>query len=301
MLERPGLALIDRAIIINADDFGITHSTNQAIAELFENDSITSSSLMVPCAAANEVPELCAMNHKIKVGIHLTLTSTENYSLKPVFQEYNLGSLVTDEGFFPKDLVFVEKNANPIQVKAELEAQILWALSHGIEVTHLDSHAGSVMGLATGRDFLEIVFDLCEKYELPFNLPLRIIDQPSFSRSQKKIFEQRILSAKRRGIEFIDDLISLPYSLEPRENYDQMRDWLIRQIKYCKPGITQIVAHPAKVTKELQSLTPHFEKRGLEFLLFNDPLIKHTLQNNHIKLISWEYLRSLQRSKKPPY
>lgn len=301
MMGHPKLMPNDRAIIINADDFGITHSANQAIVELFENDSITSSSLMVPCTAAIEVPKLCSMNHKIKVGIHLTLTSTENYSLKPVFQKYDLGSLVTDEGFFPKDLTFVEMNADPSQVKAELEAQIIWALSHGIDVTHLDSHAGSVMGLATGRDFLEIVFDLCEKYELPFNLPLRIIDQPFFSRSQKNLFKQRILSAKRRGIGLIDDLISLPYHLEPGENYDQMRDRLIRQIERCKPGITQIVAHPAKVTRELQSLTPHFEKRGLEFQLFNDPLIKHTLQNNHIKLISWEYLRTLQRSKKSPY
>ncbi|WMT39006.1 polysaccharide deacetylase family protein [Paenibacillus sp. D2_2] len=301
MFEIPQLMPNDRAIIINADDFGITHSTNQAIVELFENDSITSSSLMVPCTAAKEVPQLCSKNHNLKVGIHLTLTSTENYSLKPVFQEYNLESLVTDEGFFPKDLTFVEKNADPLHVKAELEAQILWALSHGVDVTHLDSHAGSVMGLTTGRDFLEIVFDLCEKYELPFNLPLQIIDQPFLSRSQKSLFEQRILSAKRRGIELIDDLIPLPYHLDPGENYNHMRDGLIRQIEYCKPGITQIVAHPAKVTSELQALTPHFKKRGLEFQLLNDPRIKHTLQVNHIKLISWEYLRSLQRSKKPLY
>jgi hypothetical protein len=115
----------ERAIIINADDFGITHSTNQAIAELFENHSITSSSLMVPCAAAQEVPQLCSMNRKLNVGIHLTLTSTENYTLKPVFQGYNLDSLVTDEGFFPKDLTFVEKNADPLHVKAELEATLL--------------------------------------------------------------------------------------------------------------------------------------------------------------------------------
>jgi hypothetical protein len=157
------------------------------------------------------------------------------------------------------------------------------------------------MGLTIGRDFLEIVFDLCEKYELPFNLPLRIIDQPFLSRSQKNLFEQRILSAKRRGIELIDDLIPLPYHLEPGESYDHMRDGLIQQIERCKPGITQIVAHPAKVSSELQALTPHFKKRGLEFQLLNDPRIKHTLQVNHIKLISWKDIRTLQRSQKLTY
>lgn len=32
----------------------------------------------------------------------------------------------------------------------------------GINPTHLDSHAGSIRGISTGRDFLEITFDLCE-------------------------------------------------------------------------------------------------------------------------------------------
>lgn len=57
-----------------------------------------------------------------------------------------------------------------------------------------------MMGVYTGRDFLEIVFDLCEKYELPFNLPLRIVEQPFFSKSLIRVFEQRIQSGTRSGL-----------------------------------------------------------------------------------------------------
>ncbi|MMZ63555.1 Chitooligosaccharide deacetylase [compost metagenome] len=155
----------------------------------------------------------------------------------------------------------IEKRAHLKDVRSELEAQIVKALSMGIDVTHLDSHAGTVMGVYTGRDFLEMVFDLCEKYGLPFNLPLRIVEQPFFSNSLIKLFEQKIQSAKRRGILLIDDLIALPYHLDTEESYSDLRDDLIRKIQTCKPGITQIVAHPAIVTDELKRLTPHFVKR----------------------------------------
>lgn len=297
MIEQLGFSPDNRAIIINADDFGISHSTNQAIMSLFHKGSITSASLMVPCSAASETADFCSKFNKsnINVGIHLTLTSSESDSYQPVFQDFPLKSLVADNGFFPKDPAIIEKSANPEEVKTELEAQIVKALSMGIDVTHLDSHAGTVMGVYTGRDFL---FDLCEKYGLPFNLPLRIVEQPFFSNSLIKLFEQRIQSAKLRGILLIDDLIALPYHLDTEESYSDLRDDLIRKIQTCKPGITQIVAHPTIVTDELKRLTPHFVKRELEYQLFNDPVVKQALHGEGIHLISWREIRDLQRASK---
>lgn len=298
MLEQLGFNPDDRAIIINADDFGISHSTNQATMSLFHKGSITSASLMVPCSAANEAADLCSKSNNsiVNVGIHLTLTSSESDSYRPVFQDYPLRSLVIDDGFLPTDPALIEKKANPEEVRIELEAQIVKALSMGIDVTHLDSHAGTVMGVYAGRDFLEMVFDLCENYELPFNLPLRIVEQPFFSKSLIRLFEHRIQSAKRRGILLIDDLITLPYHLDTEESYSDMRDDVIRRIQGCKPGVTQIVAHPAIVTDELKRLPPHFVKRELEYQLFNDPEVKQVLHYEGIHLISWREIRDLQRS-----
>ncbi|MFD1909250.1 ChbG/HpnK family deacetylase [Paenibacillus rhizoplanae] len=48
----------DRLLIINADDFGITKGTNEAIVSLFEQQAITSTSIMFPCPAAREAIEL---------------------------------------------------------------------------------------------------------------------------------------------------------------------------------------------------------------------------------------------------
>ena len=90
----------------------------------------------------------------------------------------------------------MEKNADYNEVRMEMESQIQSAILKGIDPTHLDSHAGSIMGLFTGRDFLEITFDLCEKYCLPFNLPNRILEQPFFNTDQLRLFQKRIASAR---------------------------------------------------------------------------------------------------------
>ncbi|GIP36069.1 polysaccharide deacetylase family protein [Paenibacillus sp. J2TS4] len=296
MIEVLGFCPKDRLVIINADDFGITHSTNQAIVDLFHQNSITSASLMVPCLWAREAVILCQQNHLENVGIHLTLTSAENQLYRPVCQERTLNSLITKQGFFPRDVSEVELNADPEEVRAELEAQIQAAISFGIDPTHLDSHAGSVMGLNHGRDFLEVVFDLCEKFELPFNLPLGILEQPFISDGHKERFKQRIKSARSRGIPLIDDLSGLPYPLGAGEEYEVMKKELISKIIDLKPGITQITTHPSLATEELKALTPHYRKREMEYRLFSDPEIKALFEKENIKLISWKIIRAFQRN-----
>ncbi|XEC94310.1 polysaccharide deacetylase family protein [Paenibacillus tarimensis] len=287
--------LSDRLVIINADDLGITRSTNQSIVELFQERCITSASIMMPCSAAYEAAKLCNQTHSANIGVHLTLTSAGNHDCKPVFRKRILKSLITKEGYFPHDASAVELNADSEEVRIELEAQIQMAVSHGIEPTHLDSHAGSIMGLHHGRDFLEIVFDLCEKFGLPFNLPLRTIEQPFFSSAQKELFAKRIESAKSRGILLIDDLIALPYHSAPDEGYDDIKKELMNQIINLRPGITQIVAHPSIATPELISFTPHYKKREMEYRLFRDPEIKERFQKENIQLISWRFIRDIQR------
>ncbi|SFL94338.1 YdjC-like protein [Paenibacillus sp. 1_12] len=110
------------------------------------------------------------------------------------------------------------------------------------------------------------------------------------------MFKKRIDSAKSRGILLIDDLISLPYCLNPLEEYADMKRQLIAMITKVKRGITQLTTHPSMTTDELQAITPHYREREMEYRLFNDPEIKQLLQREGIKLVSWSNIRDLQRS-----
>lgn len=286
----------ERYLIINADDFGISHAGNQAIMQLFRNGCITSASLMMPCPAAMEAATFSKDHPEASVGIHLTLTSSERIAYSPVYRKSALRSLTTENGNFPHDGAHVELHADPEQVKLELNAQIQTAIAYGVDPTHLDSHGGSILGLHVGRDFLEVVFDLCEKYALPFNLPKQIVRQPFFTASQKALFQKRIDSAGKRGIVLIDAICGLPYDMEPDVTFEEARERLIEQLASLEPGITQLVAHPATAVEETRALTPHYRQRELEFRLLQDAQIQQVLRREQIRRISWKDVRALQRS-----
>lgn len=291
MNSKLGFEESDRLLIINADDFGITEGTNEAILALFQLAAITSTSIMIPCPAARDVLNKGDINNIEQAGIHLTLSQ----GYKPVYHEVTLHSLVNSDNEFFTDIAYIESNADLDEVRLELQAQIKYAISKGINPTHLDSHAGSIMGLCTGRDFLEIALDLCQEYQLPFNLPRRILMQPFINEEQRERFSERISSAERRGILLIDDMISLPYCLSTNAKYDTVKAQFITMIENLKPGITQLTVHPSIITEELKRLTNCYVEREIEFRLLCDLDIMQLFKMENIKLVSWKDIRDIQR------
>ncbi len=295
MNSKLGFEESDRLLIINADDFGITEGTNKAIQELFKQAAITSTSIMIPCLSASDVLDSVNITTIEHAGIHLTLSSEEKQGLKPVYYEETLHSLVNSDYEFFSDIAYIESNADLNEVRLELEAQINYAISKGLDPTHLDSHAGSIMGLYTGRDFLEVALDLCHKYQLPLNLPRRILRQPFINEVQRERFTKVITLAKRRGILLIDDIISLPYCLGTNAEYDTVKAQFITMIESLKPGITQLTVHPSIITEALKALTSCYLDREMEFRLLCDFDIVQLFKKENIKLVSWKEVRDLQR------
>ncbi|PYI83222.1 MAG: hopanoid biosynthesis associated protein HpnK, partial [Verrucomicrobia bacterium] len=62
-----------RRLIVNADDFGRSHSINQAVVRAHREGILTSASLMVNEAAAEEAAALAREHPQLGVGLHLTL------------------------------------------------------------------------------------------------------------------------------------------------------------------------------------------------------------------------------------
>ncbi|NMM52612.1 polysaccharide deacetylase family protein [Paenibacillus aquistagni] len=294
MIQELGFCPTDRVVIINADDLGVTRSTNQAIMQMFKNNAITSTSIMVPADAALDAA--LQSTKEMNVGIHITLTSHKSRFYKPINKLNKFSSLTNEHGYFYDEVSNFEKNADLDEVRIEVEAQIQTAISLGIEPTHLDSHAGSILGLYNNRDFLEVIFYLCQKYALPFCLPIRILEHPSFSSEQKQMFRQRIHLANQLGVRLIDDIAGLTYHFSSEEGYEGAKKELIKQINNLKPGITQITTHPSIVSDELKELTKYYENREIEYQLYNDPDVKELIKNQNIKLISWKEIRDLQRN-----
>jgi predicted glycoside hydrolase/deacetylase ChbG (UPF0249 family) len=131
---------MDTLLIINADDFGLCEGVNRAIAEAHQNGILTSTTLMTNMPSAEEAIKIAQQLPTLGVGIHLNLTQGRPLSNNPI-----VTLLVNDNGEFHfsagtlayKSLVSSKFRA---AIKAELAAQIQWAIDRDLKPTHLDSH-----------------------------------------------------------------------------------------------------------------------------------------------------------------
>ncbi len=65
---------MDRCLIVNADDFGVTTGVNRGITEAHEQGIVTSASLMVRYPAAAEAAEYARRHLELSVGLHVELS-----------------------------------------------------------------------------------------------------------------------------------------------------------------------------------------------------------------------------------
>jgi predicted glycoside hydrolase/deacetylase ChbG (UPF0249 family) len=127
-----------RKIIVNADDFGMSLEANRAIAEAFEKNVISSTTLMTNMPGFDAACEL-AHRHQLlgKIGVHLNLTS--GY---PLSEPIRLCSRFCDDNgmFRSRQTRFRLSKEEMLAVETEIEAQVKACLDRGLYPTHLDSH-----------------------------------------------------------------------------------------------------------------------------------------------------------------
>jgi len=290
----------EKLLIINADDFGSCHSVNLGIQQLLTDKIVSSATLMMPCGWAREAALWSARHSQFDVGVHLTFTSEwDLYRWGPVNRHGITSSLVTNEGYFPKECKTFEKQADEQQVKAEMIAQIEMAIQMGMKPTHADNHMGSLYGLSTGRNFLSIVLDVCAAYGLPFRLPRNLRESNDQVAPPELAEQAKLLGllADSKGVVILDYLVGLPFHLQDGETFDSFKTDMQQLLKRLKPGVTELIIHPSFVTEELRAFHGQPEKRGMELEMFRDADIQQTLQDEGIRLIRWRELQKLQRDR----
>lgn len=300
LTARLGLPSGARAVIVNADDFGMCHAANTAIVELLDDGLIDSTTLMVPCAWAPEALAFAASRRDLDVGVHLVLTSEwSDYRWRPLTGTAT--SLVDADGFFPADVESVERHALTADVAAELAAQVDAALAAGVDVTHLDNHMGSVYGMATGRDLLEPVFALAVRHGLPFRLP-RLLEGADLDPALQVRADAAAAAADALGVVIPDRLWTHPFALEnegtpAEETYEQVRDGFIALLHAVPEGVTEIYLHPMADDAELRAAVDFSAaKRGYELRLLADPLVRQAFAEEGLVRVGWRALRDLQRA-----
>jgi predicted glycoside hydrolase/deacetylase ChbG (UPF0249 family) len=276
LAERLGFGAEDRLLIVNCDDLGSSHSANTGVYEALRHGVATSASLMVPCPWARGA---AADYRGEDVGVHLTLNAEwDLYRWGPITQA---PSLLDGDGGFPRTVTDVWEHADLDEVRRECRAQIERAIYWGFDVSHVDSHMGT---LQLRPEFFDIYLDLAAE----FGLPLRL----SGAETERRIgFPFRSLAAER-GVVFPDHFLHVAGV--------GSRAKLERTLGELRSGVTEAHAHPAHDTPELRAMSPDWRDRVDDHrLLVGDPGLRPALEREGIGLLGYRQLRDLIRSERP--
>ncbi len=143
------------ALIVNADDFGLTSGVNRAIIELHSAGFVTSTSLMARAAATEEAIDLAVRTPTLGVGCHVVLVDGE-----PALPPDQIPSLVEPgTGRFRSSLAsFLARlytgRIRAAEIEAEISAQISLLQKRGVRLTHVDTHKHSHIFRAVLRPLL---------------------------------------------------------------------------------------------------------------------------------------------------
>jgi chitin disaccharide deacetylase len=272
LAERLGYGPDDRLLIVNCDDLGVCHAANLGVYEALRDGVATSATLMVPCPWARDA----ARRYRGEdIGVHLTLNAEyDTYRWGPITQA---PSLLDGDGGFPRTIAEVWDHADLDEVRRELRTQVERAILWGFDVSHLDSHMGT---LQLRPEFFDVYLEL----GVEFGLPLRL----SGASSERTIgFPFRRLAAEE-DVVFPDHFV--------RVRGVGSRATLERIVFDLRPGVTEVYVHPAVDSPELRALAPDWAARVDDHDLVTSDRALHTmLERAGVRRIGYRELRELQR------
>lgn len=279
--ERLGHAESARVLIINADDFGMCHDQNEGVMQGLTHGLFTSSTILVTCPWFEEAADFARSHPQADLGVHLTLTAEwDRYKWGPVLGREAVPSLCNASGYLRQTVEDVYQHDRLDEVEAELRAQIEKALAAGVDVTHLDSHMGP---LHLRADYHEIYVRLANEYRVPIRLASR---RRMRAEGMGAILDQ----LDGFGIVTPDHLVFFgPPSVADTETY-----WT-NLIRTLKPGVTEILCHPALARDELKSCARDAFQREADFRYFTSEQTRQLIADAGVELIGFHKLRDLMR------
>lgn len=286
LVERLGFAPDAKVLIINADDFGMNHATNEGTVKALKSGGITSATIMTPCSWFPEAADFARKNPRASIGVHTTLTSEwGRYKWGPVVGWEAAPSLCDDFGYFFTSVQFVYLSAKIEEVEKEVRAQIDRALKAGIDVTHIDSHMGT---LQYAPGYHELYIKIAKDYDLPCRIAGHdIMDQFGGAYLIEMAKELNVLTPE---VLYMGD----PPSLDATESF-----WKKRLAEIPAGKVSEIYIHCGQLTPEMKATTGSAARRTADTDFFSDPKTLEYMQSLGIELISYRELRHLQRNGTP--
>ncbi len=291
MAERLGYRADDRVLIVHADDVGVTHAANQAAFEAMEGGSITCGSVLVPCPWFLETADYCRSHQDIDMGVHLTLTCEYPlYRWRAMCGREQAPTLYDEQGYMWASTEEAAAHVSPEDAAREMRAQIDAALAAGIDVTHLDTHMGTVMY----PGFVESYIRLAVEYRLPLFIirPTRELLEERGMLGLWDALQPIAEQIDESGLPVLDAITTetLGHPIEEKEaHFKSLFDGL-------GPGVTHFLIHPAKPSEEVSFLGVEAPGRVRDYELFRDRSMRAYIEGLGIHLIGYREIREAYRA-----
>lgn len=263
-----------RLLIVNADDYGMCHSVNEAIVGTLKAGVVRSTTLMVPCPWALHAMRFLTAHPEIAFGIHLTVIADwVDYRWGPVTSKEKVSSLINEAGYF-YDFEHMQEFLAQVsldQLETEFRAQIEAVLAAGLMPTHLDWHS---LRISHRVDILELMLKLAREY----GVALRVIGQ------------SWIETVQSQGLPTIDHDFLDSYLLDPETKFARYAE-LLRDLPV---GLSEWAIHPGLDTPELLAIEPGGKHtRQMDFDFWTSQEAKNLVDQEGIVLLDYRALQTI--------
>ncbi|CNB32059.1 chitin disaccharide deacetylase [Yersinia intermedia] len=250
---------MEKLLIVNADDFGLSKGQNYGIIEAFQHGIVSSTTAMMNCADIYHAAKLSEQNPTLPVGMHFVLTYGRPLTSMP--------SLVNANGELGKWL-WQRAEAGELnldEIAQELAAQFdKFVAVFGRAPTHIDSHHHVHM--------LPQIYPLVVAFAHQKSLPLRIDRNEA---QQHEIALDNPRSSEWFDSGFYGETLSEQTFLQLLENADQKA---INSL--------EIMCHPAFVDNILMT-SGYCYPRLTELEVLTSPALKQAIEQRGYRLGSY--------------
>jgi len=251
---------MQKQLIINADDFGMTRGINRAVSECAHFGMLRSATLIANGEAFDDAVKTVKELERFGTGIHFALNG-----FKPLLPEDKLCGLVGPDGLMPSGpgelLIKIAARKTLLHgIKKELFAQAEKVFDSGITPTHFDSHKHVHIIPAV----LDILIEIAERFSVkwmrePFEAGTQWSFLSDLEPGQRAVFVKQFALARASTVTrpiFRSRIrkagIQTPAGLYGISPTGLLNEKIIRRIcRMLKPGLSELMTHPGFVDAEL--------------------------------------------------
>ena len=285
-LARMGYGPDDRVLILHIDDMGFCHAANAASLACLTEGSATCASILVNGPWFQEAVQMAKANPQLDLGVHLTLTAEyPTYRWPALSSRDPETGLLDADGYLWATREDAVRKVSVAAAEGEMRAQIDGALAAVIDVTHIDTHMGSVVH----PKFLGSYLRLAHEYGVPAFLPRITRDrlQALGEGDMADEFLQVLAMIDTDQVPTLDDIII--ETLVPKTSkHDFYRDL----IKGVQPGLTHLLFHPAVAGAELEAIADTHASRHADYEAFLDRSLRDFAESLGIHLVGYRDLKA---------